>query len=157
MQKITRHVYESSLQRKRNSSNGSSFKTGKEIAIQGTERLENYSAKTDVAFIVEKPVRKITNFMILALASQWKLHLATVFLTVQDQEGLTLSQSKRAEMAFAYNSFRRIKSAEGSLEQLREEDKYYLDMWVTEALILVGLLISPLSALQKLRYREEET
>jgi hypothetical protein len=60
-------------------------------------------------------------------------------------------------MAFAYNSFWRIKSAEGSLEQLREEDKYRLDMWVTEALILVGLLISPLSALQKLRYREEET
>jgi hypothetical protein len=148
MQKITRQVYESRLQCKRNSSNGSSLET---------EHLENYSAKTDVAFIVEKPVRKITNFMILALASQWKLHLATVFLTVQDQEGLTLSQSKRAEMAFAYNSFRRIKSAEGSLEQLREEDKYYLDMWVTEALILVGLLISPLSTFQKLINREKKT
>jgi hypothetical protein len=60
-------------------------------------------------------------------------------------------------MAFAYNSFRRIKSAEGRLEQLREEDKYHLDMWVTEALILVGLLISPLSAFQKLIYREKET
>ena len=58
MQKITRQVYESSLQCKRNSSNGSSLET---------EHLENYSAKTDVAFIVEKPVRKITNFMILCV------------------------------------------------------------------------------------------
>ena len=91
------------------------------------------------------------------MTSQRKLHLAIVFLTIQGQEGLTLSQYKWTRMAFAYNSFWRIKSAEGSLEQLREEDKYRLDMWVTGTLILVGLLISPLSALQKLRYREKET
>jgi hypothetical protein len=96
--------------------------------------------------IVEKPVRKFTNFMSLFGNS------ATVFLTIQGQEGPPMSQSKCTGMAFAYYSFRNIISAEKSSNGFVKR---------TSAILIYGSLLNHSFALafslQELIYSGNET
>lgn len=80
----------------------------RDIAIQGTEYLENHSTETDMLLSFEKPMKKFTNFMNLFGNS------AIVFLMIQGQKGPPISQSKHAGMAIGYYSFRSIICAKNS-------------------------------------------
>jgi hypothetical protein len=96
-------------------------------------------------FLVEKPVRKFTNFMSLFGNS------ATVFLTIQGQEGRPVLQSRYAEMAFGYYSFRDTISAEESSDGFVKR---------TSAILIYGSLNHSFAlafSLQELIYRGSET